>query len=999
MPSQLLPPASQAVTGLPEDVLHGAVVRPPAMAWDGHRYLGATLRAVRTETLAGGAGVVATVQRRHFVGVVAVSAVHARQAAEALTLQWQPMSGAQRTAALAPGEASYCWSSPERAQGAGEVVVWCTAADVVVWLPQGAGATSMVIDELAALLHVPHARIRVQCLPGGVSPQVAPDGLALVDTVADAALLSAAVHRPVCMPIAPSGRGAPLVLAHADESPAPVDAAAAATALAEDGPPPGQGWGSGWQAGTVWAVRPSLARLCAEPERAFAVAHTAVQLLYGGPQYRGGGAPLSHASADVLNAALVFAQESRAHAQACAQGQDPLTWRLALTPDGPGRVLMEQTARRSGWLQPHQDDTALSPVMSPLADGLLHGRGFAAAGLQHPGGREEWAAWVVDVHVDPVSGQVDVARVVVGHDAGQLAQPVPAIATDEAQHLALAQAMVPPPRQFDDWPAAGPLPAVSDAAPRALEAMSDAGVPAHGDAPAAPLATSPVLAWPAAAAIGNAIYDACGVRLRTAPFDPRELRDALGLAERAPAAKTSVRKRGLAWLAGSCAAVASAAAVLWPAKPPIAPVDAVDLSVFSAEAIERGRLVAAAGDCIVCHTAPGGPSNAGGLALETPFGVIYSTNITPDKETGIGRWSYTAFERAMRQGVHQDGRQLYPAFPYTAFAKMTDADIQALYGYLMSQEPVRYQPPQTRLPFPFNLRFTLAGWNWLFHDDKVYQPVPDKSLAWNRGAYLVEGAGHCAACHSPRNALGAEKSGFAHYLAGGEAEGWDAPALNRLAEAPVPWTAEELYQYLRTGYSARHGVAAGPMAPVIHGLAELAESDVSAIVTYLMDLPGSNAAVPNVAAPGVPQEAVASAPVQVQERVALRELAWYVEGERVFQNACAACHAADGGPTLFGARPLMQTNTNIHAGTPDNLIQVILHGIQNPADPALGYMPGFKEHLSEQQVEHLVRYLRAEYAADQPPWSDAALQSISRIRQQPDSHGAAPTRNALGAAP
>ena len=141
-------------------------------------------------------------------------------------------------------------------------------------------------------------------------------------------------------------------------------------------------------------------------------------------------------------------------------------------------------------------------------------------------------------------------------------------------------------------------------------------------------------------------------------------------------------------------------------------------------AIERGRLVAAAGDCVACHTAPGGKANAGGLALDTPFGTIYTTNITPDNDTGIGRWSYTAFERAMRHGVHQDGRQLYPAFPYTAYAKLSDADMQALYGYLMSQPAVRAEPPKTQLAFPFNFRPLLAGWNALFHDATPFTPDP-----------------------------------------------------------------------------------------------------------------------------------------------------------------------------------------------------------------------------------------------------------------------------------
>ncbi|WZB76052.1 cytochrome c [Achromobacter insuavis] len=271
-------------------------------------------------------------------------------------------------------------------------------------------------------------------------------------------------------------------------------------------------------------------------------------------------------------------------------------------------------------------------------------------------------------------------------------------------------------------------------------------------------------------------------------------------------------RRGWGWLAAGAAGLAAMATALWPLKPALPLTAEPDASLYSTQAIERGRLVAAAGDCVACHTAPGGARNAGGLALETPFGVIYSTNITPDAQTGIGRWSYAAFERAMRQGIHQDGRQLYPAFPYTAYAKLSDADLQALYGYLMSQPAVAATPPRTELGFPFNLRPLLAGWNLLFHDPKPFTPDPSQDAEWNRGAYLVEGVGHCAACHSPRNALGAEKGGLA-YLAGGQAEGWNAPALNQLATGERAWSGEELFQYLRTGYSPRHGVAAAPWRP------------------------------------------------------------------------------------------------------------------------------------------------------------------------------------------
>jgi len=291
---------------------------------------------------------------------------------------------------------------------------------------------------------------------------------------------------------------------------------------------------------------------------------------------------------------------------------------------------------------------------------------------------------------------------------------------------------------------------------------------------------------------------------------------------------------------------------------------------------------------------------------------------------------------------------------------------------------VKSEPPKTQLAFPFNMRPLLAGWNALFHDATPFTPDPSRSAQWLRGAYLVEGAGHCAACHSPRNQLGAEKTGV-HYLAGGEAEGWTAPALNQLASGPRAWSSDALFQYLRTGYSTQHGVAAGPMAPVIHGLAELPDSDVRAITTYLLDLPKAGRAAPvavgdSTASAEMPAAATIHA---LQGRSA--------NGERIYQNACAACHDAGSGPTLFGARPLLSANTNVHAATPDNLIQVILNGIQEPADDALGYMPGFKDSLNDQQVADLVGYLRERHAPQEPAWPDPTA-TIKRLREHAELH-------------
>ncbi|MBN3793130.1 cytochrome c, partial [Burkholderia sp. Ac-20353] len=402
----------------------------------------------------------------------------------------------------------------------------------------------------------------------------------------------------------------------------------------------------------------------------------------------------------------------------------------------------------------------------------------------------------------------------------------------------------------------------------------------------------------------------------------------------------------------------------------IAPIAAgsADGAMWSAATFERGRQIAIAGDCAVCHTAPGGAVNAGGLALDTPFGTIYTTNITPDPDTGIGAWSYPAFARAMREGIGRDGTHLYPAFPYTAFAKLSEADLLALYAYLMSQPPVKHVPPKTKLPFPLDQRRLVAGWNVLFHDSAPFVPDPSRSALWNRGKYLVDGAGHCGACHTPRNVLGAEKGGFA-YLSGGAAEGWAAPSLVGAHASPVPWTEDALFDYLRTGFSAQHGVAAGPMAPVVAGLATLPEADVRAIAHYVASLsPRVDAASAADAAAHQARGAEAVATLGLEN------------GRRAFDAACAVCHAESGGVGHFGVRPLMGLNTSVSHATPDNLLRVLHDGIDHPATEQLGYMPGFRDAFDDRQMAELAAYIRARYAPGQPAWRD--LEAVSaRIRR------------------
>ncbi len=388
------------------------------------------------------------------------------------------------------------------------------------------------------------------------------------------------------------------------------------------------------------------------------------------------------------------------------------------------------------------------------------------------------------------------------------------------------------------------------------------------------------------------------------------------------------------------------------------------MGIYSLETIARGRLLAEIGDCAVCHTAKGGAPNAGGFALETPFGVVYSTNITPDEATGIGAWSYPAFERAMRQGVHRDGRHLYPAFPYTAFAKVTDADLQALYAYLMSQPAVTAKVPTTRLAFPFGLRPLLAGWNLLFHRPAVFSPKANHTAEWNRGAYLVEGLGHCGACHSPRNILGAERSGKASF-GGGWAEGWEAPALNELARAPVPWTRQALFDYLRTGRSNEHSGALGPMAPVIHGLTNLPDVDVWAMATYIASFSEATA-----------QRHDESAAERLSQAAQVRVLP-ASPGQRLYESACASCH--ESGRLRLDAPPVsLALNTNLHSAGPSNVIRVVLEGSHPSIPSGLESMPAFSS-LSDRQLAELVAYLRSRFAPTQPAWPSLEAE-IGRVR-------------------
>ena len=508
--------------------------------------------------------------------------------------------------------------------------------------------------------------------------------------------------------------------------------------------------------------------------------------------------------------------------------------------------LVNAVAKRADWApRPHWKE--------PVADGdIVRGRGFAYALYVHskfPGFGAAWSAWIADVAVNKSTGDVSVTRVVAGQDSGLMINP------DGVRHQIHGNVIQSTSRalmeevSFDrnavtsrEW---GAYPIITFPDVPKIDVLM---LP-RPDQP--PLGVGEFASVPSAAAIANAIFDATGVRFRELPFTPERILAGLrgeqgatpaalagtGAKNRGPDFGTSLpnpfaKRRGV--LASAAALVAAAIGIAAAVLPwrSIAPIARPDASVYSAATIARGRQLAALGDCAVCHTAVNGVINAGGRALETPFGTIYSTNITPDAETGIGAWSYPAFERAMRDGIHRDGRHLYPAFPYTHFAKdHRRRSASALCLPDGAGAGARRRPARPALAFPFNLRPLMAGWNALFHQAGAFEADATQSANWNRGAYLVEGLGHCGACHSPRNAFGAEKAGA--YLAGGFAEGWEAPPLTSLSHAPIPWSEDELFAYLRSGESRFHGVAAGPMAPVVKELASLPDQDIRAMAVYL----------------------------------------------------------------------------------------------------------------------------------------------------------------------
>jgi nicotinate dehydrogenase subunit B len=953
-----------------DELLYGATLRPPRFHLQNGRFDCSRLLGFEQ---AGLPETVRIVTCGSFVGVVAAQMSVARHSAARLAVTWenpaadshaangtmpQPVQGARSDLpdTVAAGDhltRQYGW--PNRLR-------WGSCADWVIAAPSDNGwriwapsqSPALLCRDLAALLDCAPDRIEiVGAVTAGIGRTCADDA------AADAALMARQTGGPVA------------VWLSADYQPV-VDALGDAQRIDISASHDNGGVDSFdyrvWQS---WNSAPALALLLTGSALPDGTAEeTASDSPYDFGRQRMltpqaiAGAYRSAQQAELQDS---FARESFVDELAGQRGEDPLAFRRRHLRDARGRALLEAAAAQAGW----REDTGRGLVASPHSD-IVRGRGVAYAHVPVAGDESDRgirSVWIADIEVNRVTGAISVGRIVVGQDSGATVDT--GQLRDQLQRELLAQSgqLLEGRARWDQWG----VPAVAEFSAATVAVVSSAAIP-DAAAPAAPaLRCDQGLMVPAVAALANALHHATGIRLRKPPFSANRILDA-SVDSAGSNGDGKAKRRSLAG-----AMMASAVGVLvitWPWKAVIDPVPRPAPNLYSAATIERGRLVAAAGDCAVCHTRLHGVANTGGRPFKTPFGTLYSTNITPDETTGIGNWSFAAFDRAMRSGISRDGRHLYPAFPYTAFAKISDGDMQALYAYLMAQPAARAETPAPAMNFPFNYRPALAAWNALFLDPRPFAANPARSDLWNRGAYLAEGLGHCSACHSPRNVFGAEQGGR-NYFAGAVVDGWEAPPLNALSRAPVPWTEEALFQYLREGKSDQHGVAAGPMAPVVAGLMQLPEQDVRAIAHYVASYSSTA-----TAAAMAPQTIAAALERQTDSAAAGLD-----NGARLYESGCAACHEARDVRALTDAQVALALNTNLHSDRPDNLIRTILYGVQTRSldIPAIGVMPGFEDSLNDRQIVELAAYLRHRFAPDKAAWQDLD-EKVTHCRQHAGSH-------------
>jgi mono/diheme cytochrome c family protein len=364
------------------------------------------------------------------------------------------------------------------------------------------------------------------------------------------------------------------------------------------------------------------------------------------------------------------------------------------------------------------------------------------------------------------------------------------------------------------------------------------------------------------------------------------------------------------------------------------PAFAADEQRFSS--VERGKYLVTAGDCSACHTRPGGQAFAGGRPIETPFGTVVAANITPDEQTGIGSWTDEEFIAAVKSGIRKGGAHLYPAMPYPYFAKMTDDEVRAMRAYLATVPALYNRVTTNQLPFPLNIREGMIAWNYLYLQPGAFKPVPDKSPEWNRGAYLVEGPGHCGACHTPKSFLGGDQS--SRPLQGNPVQGWFAPEITGNPRLGVgAWSVEDIVSYLATGRNPI-STATGPMAEVVaHSTSQMSDADLKAIATYLKDTPGSSSAAPRAQSAAAPEA-----------------------GGAIYRDVCSACHAPDG-KGVPGLIPALADSPSLRADDPSTIVRIVLRGARSVAtdrEPTAPAMPSYGWQLNDAQIAAVLNFVR-----------------------------------------
>jgi mono/diheme cytochrome c family protein len=396
--------------------------------------------------------------------------------------------------------------------------------------------------------------------------------------------------------------------------------------------------------------------------------------------------------------------------------------------------------------------------------------------------------------------------------------------------------------------------------------------------------------------------------------------------------------------------IVTGAAAVWLAGTVLG--NAADPDEQAFDRIEKGHYLTTVADCLACHTVLNvGKPFAGGRSIETPFGVITSSNITPDNETGIGAWSDQQFDDAVRKGVRPDGNRLYPAMPFPAYTKMTRDDVLAIRAYLATVEPVHQPVKANTLPFPFNIRLAMRAWDVLYFTEGEFRPDSQQSPAWNRGAYLVQGPGHCTACHTPKSFLGGDKTSDS--LRGLNLQGWFAPDITGdVGQGLGQWSEADITSYLKTGHN-RITAATGPMAEeVVNSTSQYDDDDLHAIAAYLKSLPGQQAAAPAWAEPSAMNA-----------------------GEAIYRDQCSACHGLDGQGVAMLFPSLAQSSL-AHASDPTSAIRLVLRGgrsVATNAEPTAPGMPSFGWQLSDAQVAAVLTYIRNAWKTSAAPVSADAV--------------------------